>query len=122
MRQTASVRRKRFQRTPNLRYRRNMSRVFAVALLLSVIGCDGERDEPVSNEPSRRCEQVRDHLIDLRLTEAMGVDHDAHRAAMKAALGPDFVASCVTTLSRAQAICVLDARDRASADACTAPQ
>jgi hypothetical protein len=87
-----------------------------VIVLSVIVGCDGgEEEEGIS---TRRCEQVRDRLVDLRLADAAGVDRAAHRAAMTAALGTDFVTSCTHTLSSAQIRCVLDARDRGAADAC----
>jgi hypothetical protein len=47
---------------------------------------------------------------------------EAHHAAMKQALGKDFVASCQQTLSAAQVKCVLAANDSAAASACSSTQ
>ena len=86
--------------------------LFVVALTASCAS-----DEPTSEQ---RCAQVRDRLIDLRLANAKGVEVDGHRAAMKSALGDDFIQTCKTRLTVAQQQCVLRARDVAAATDCSA--
>jgi ribosomal protein L40E len=87
-----------------------------IALIIFVLICSAcGSDEPTDAE---QCQNVRDRLIDLRLADATHVDVDAHRKAMRRALGDDFIASCTTKLSVTQRRCVLDARDAASATAC----
>jgi hypothetical protein len=88
-----------------------MARLFLCISL--VAACTA--DEPT---PAQRCERVRDRLIDLRLANASGVDINAHRIAMKHALGRDFIESCTTRMTTAQQRCVLDARDASAAMAC----
>jgi hypothetical protein len=63
---------------------------------------------------------VRDHLVELQLAAASGVDRTAHRQAMEAALGADFAARCADSLTAGQADCVLASPDPAAAAACVA--
>ena len=61
----------------------------------------------------RRCETLRDHLIDVRVSsdgEAAG-DATQHREAMKAALGAAFIDNCERTMSAEQLNCSLQAHD-----------
>jgi hypothetical protein len=81
-----------------------------VALL---VACTGS-----SETESERCERVRDKLVELHLASATQVDRDAHRKAMRAALGAPFMASCRDTMTAEQRDCVLAAADLASATAC----
>jgi hypothetical protein len=67
-----------------------------------------------------RCEALRDHLVELRLTQTTNVDHAAHRAAMRRALGDTFVTDCQTMLTARDVDCALNATDTATAVACTA--
>lgn len=90
--------------------------VWAGALALYLTGCSDTHSIEVDRE---HCEQLRDHMIDLRLASATaGVDVKAHRSAMKEALGERFVESC-EQLSASELECSLHARDLASASACS---
>lgn len=93
-----------------------MDRIALIAIL--ICGACGA-DEPTED---KRCEQVRDRLIDLRLADATNVDVKAHRAVLRRALGNDFVATCRTKLTTAQQRCVIEARDYAVATACAKMQ
>jgi hypothetical protein len=64
-----------------------------------------------------QCERVRDHVIDLRLAGTQ-VDVQAHRDAIKDALGSRFTEECVATVDRAQIDCSLAAKDATSALSC----
>jgi hypothetical protein len=86
-------------------------------ILLLAAGCSEPDD---SDRIERRCERARDHLVELQLDTAPGVDRAAHREAMRAALGADFVARCAGALTDAQLDCVLAAHDPARAAECTA--
>jgi hypothetical protein len=96
-----------------------MKRWILVACVLS--SCGAEEDEMEAR--TQQCEQVRDHLVDLRLaiSHNLGKDLEQHRAAMKQAIGDQFIASCTKTLSAGQASCVLDAKDSQAAAECMAP-
>jgi hypothetical protein len=63
---------------------------------------------------------LRDHVVDLRLNQATGVDGDLaqHRAALTQALGAGFVQECVSKMSSNQVACALSATDLAEATAC----
>lgn len=91
-----------------------MIKLLFVAMAL-VVACEGDEAE----EPSRLspCEQLREHMIDLRLADAMRVDKDAHREALRGALGASFIVGC-EKLSDESLACALAAPDSASAAAC----
>lgn len=89
-----------------------MRRLALVVLLVSACS-DSDED---SN--AKRCERVRDRIVDLRLENATNVDRDAHRIAMRDALGADFVEGCQRTMTAAHQRCVLDAKDLTAASAC----
>jgi hypothetical protein len=70
-----------------------------------------------------RCTDLRDHLVDLRIAEAMGdgvlssSERESHRAALASALS-NFVQSCTSSYTPTQLQCSLDAHDMAAALAC----
>ena len=73
----------------------------------------------------QRCQQLRDHLIDLRLQQANpggasdpSLDLAAHRKVFERALGERFVTSCQQKLDVAQLDCELAAKDSTTANAC----
>jgi len=92
------------------------------ALMLALfVSCAGNSDDSGLAE-GPRCEQLRDHLVDIRLADAhvaTGVDREAHRAAMKTSLGSEFVASCTGKLTESEVSCALRATDAAGAAACS---
>jgi hypothetical protein len=96
----------------------NSMRVALMVLFASfAASCTGGADiEP----PDKQCERMREHLIDVKLADAMEVDRGAHAAAMRSALGSDFVSRCVETMSDKQRECVLKAVDSAATNACVA--
>lgn len=67
------------------------------------------------------CTELRDHLVDLRVSEAQGVDVAAHHAALVQALGTTFVGKCASTLTTQQARCALAAPSVATAAQCSTP-
>jgi hypothetical protein len=84
--------------------------------LIVVAACGEDQDTPQAQTP---CEQLREHLIDLRLSTASDkVDKDAHREAMRTALGAEFLASC-NKLPEQDISCAMAADDTTSAIACT---
>lgn len=84
-------------------------------VLILVAACGEEQDTFTENQT--RCEQLREHMIDLRLADAVKVDKAAHREAMREALGSAFLSSCVQ-LGERSVDCALDAPDAAGAAAC----
>ena len=89
------------------------------------VGCGGSRDdEDDTARPSlRACEQLRDHLIDVRLSGASGLDATAmagQRAALQTGLGAEFIASCQQTMTRPAVQCALAASDGAALATCDA--
>jgi hypothetical protein len=93
---------------------------FVPGIAILVLACGSIEDEGPPDP--RRCEQLREHLVDLQVREvhvATGIDREAHRRAMTAALGRDFVTSCTTRLVASQIRCALDATDPVAAAACS---
>lgn len=84
-------------------------------VLIVVAACGNEQDNEVELTP---CEQLREHLIDIRLADAVNVDKESHREAMRQALGRDFLSRC-SQLGDAAVTCALVAPDSASAAACS---
>ena len=109
--------------------------VFAACL---VAACStSSRD---ADEQRHHCEQMRDHVIDLRLAD-VGPDHTSdkrsgqgasseppqtpidlaqHRAAMKQALGDRFINDCVSQMTADQVSCALSAKSQDAVNACSA--
>lgn len=93
----------------------------------------------------QRCVELRDHLIELRLSDVGAqaivptietttspqghtakvvvppIDMRAHRAAMRSALGDRFLGSCQTAMTDGQVQCALGATSSAAAAACSSP-
>jgi hypothetical protein len=95
----------------------NRSSLYLLSVL--ALGCGAGDDEVPT---ATRCEEVRSHLVDLQLADvaAPEVDREAHRAAMTAALGEQFLTSCADSFRASQIDCVLGAADPRSATACVA--
>jgi hypothetical protein len=94
-----------------------------IALVLCVlIGCGNGDDGGLesADESPTACERMRDHVIDLRLAGATGVDRAAHREALRSALGADFLDRCEQSMTSRQIDCVVFALDEETAAACTA--
>lgn len=83
-----------------------------------VLGCGGGRDEGARTEA---CERMRDHLVELRLDGNRTVpdaDLQQHRAALVAALGPQFIGNCVQQTSDEELDCLSAAANSEAARAC----
>jgi hypothetical protein len=86
-----------------------------------LLGCTNRGDDG-----TRRCTEVRDHVVELRLaqsrgaTDALGqpIDLAPHRAAMKQALGARYIEQCRREMSSSQIKCALSATDSEAASAC----
>jgi hypothetical protein len=97
-----------------------MKRWILFACVLS--SCGGEEDEVEAR--AQQCEQVRDRLVDLRLSasQSSGKDYEQHRETMKQALGDGFLDACSKRISAGQAACVLEAKDSHAAAECLASE
>lgn len=73
---------------------------------------------PSPNPSQRECEQLRDHLIDLRMTDVT-VDQAQHRQALELAMGTTFVTQCAESMSGADVRCAMSARAATELAACT---
>lgn len=90
-------------------------------MALAACGADEIPDD--EERAATPCEELRDHLVDLRVGSATGTADELaqHRAAMRRALGDDFVQSCEDNLGPTQIACSTAAADLAAVSACTAP-
>jgi hypothetical protein len=88
---------------------------FAFAAML---GCASSEDADGEETRARQCSRLRDHLIELRLA-GTDANVEAHRTAMREALGDAFIDQCSTQLTTRQLDCALGAKDRAQALECT---
>ena len=104
---------------------RSLCGVYVVIAAMLLSACSS-----ASDDPRRRCAQLRDHLIDLRLQglatpssdgqrSQAARDIESHRAALKRALGDSFVEACQAKMTPAQVTCALGAHDTAAASACS---
>ena len=96
--------------------------VLVLVAIASIGGCNGD-DEAEVDQVVRPCEQLRDHLVDLRVDSASGKPDEVaqHRAAMRHALGDDFVASCERQMAASEIACASKAADFAAVTACSQP-
>jgi len=90
-----------------------------VYLVIASLGCGGGSIGNESEREQTPCERLRDHVVELRLADATGVDLVAHREAMRQALGEDFIARCQSAMTERQIECTLDAADLETAASCT---
>ncbi len=93
------------------------------ALLLFTLAACSADDASEEERVGSPCEQLRDHLVDLRVRDATGTPDELaqHRAAMMRALGDDFVVSCEDNLGPTQIACATAATDLAAVTACATP-
>ena len=91
-----------------------------IAFLLLVLAACGAEDASTEERAASPCEQLRDHLVDLRVGNATGTPDQLaqHRAAMTRALGADFIESCEENLDATQIACSTSATDLAAVSAC----
>jgi hypothetical protein len=86
--------------------------------LFACIAAAGCASEDPQDALARQCGRLRDHLVELRL-EGTKVDVEAHRAAIKGALGDRFVEQCTAEMTTTQVSCALAATDSSHALECT---
>ena len=94
--------------------------VFVLVSISLLVGCNGD-DETTVESVVRPCERLRDHLVDLRVEGTRGEPDEVvarHRAAMRQALGDDFVASCERKMAASEIDCAAKATDFAAVTAC----
>ena len=103
------------------------ARLFSALLVIALsVSCGGDRegnDGDAARSSVAACEQLREHLIDVRLDGASGLDAAAlagQRAALQTGLGTEFIASCQQTMTRAAVQCARAARDGAGLARCDA--
>lgn len=92
-------------------------RGLALALGLFTASCASTADDSELAR-TQRCEQIRNHLVDLRF-DSTHVDVEVHREAMRQALGDQFIERCVSKLTAEQIRCALAATESAQALRCT---
>jgi hypothetical protein len=94
---------------------------FILVMGLMASGCGTGHEAPEHDELSRHCGQMRDHLVDLRLADATGMDRKRHRELMRNVLDDDFVRNCSRTMTMKEIECVLGAASSESTTACHEP-
>ncbi len=100
---------------------RTVHRCFSLLLssllvVTTVASCDSDPERVTRTQ----CAELRDHMVELRLA-SVTADVDQHRASIRAALGEDFLASCLERTSDADLRCGLAARDSESLVTCFQP-
>lgn len=75
-------------------------------------------DDQAEEKQLTRCEQLREHVIDVRLADAVQVDKDAHREVLRQSLGTEFLGGC-EKLSKEVVDCGLAAADSSTLAACS---
>lgn len=101
------------------------SALVSIALALNVVGCGSSSDESDDAKPSQRaCEQMREHLLDVRLATVSGLDAaalKAQRESLRNSLGADFVSACQQKMTRKMVQCALGASDGEALAHCDDP-
>lgn len=90
---------------------------FGLVFTLLTFACAGD-DDSAERAPNPPCEQLREHVISLRLATVHGNDREVHRGPMRDALGADFIRYCEEHYSSSELQCALAAADTAAAMAC----
>jgi len=90
--------------------------MWRLVCLVLVAGCATGGGE--GRAGPKQCEQLRERLIDNQLSVATGVDKNAHREALRSALGTDFITRCTETMTEDQVDCALKASDDTALQAC----
>lgn len=89
-------------------------------LLICVVTACAASDPDDGNRA--RCTQLRDHIVDLRLSDLPKDQAQSviasHREAMASALGEQFVTSCQQSAGKRELDCGLAARDVSAATRC----
>jgi len=84
-----------------------------VAIFGFATGCTAEEETR-----ARKCERLREHVIDLRVGGLPKSDQQAHATALRQALSSTFNDDCMS-MSNRQLSCALGATDVVAATACT---
>lgn len=87
-------------------------RVLLAMLGIALAGCAGEEETR-----ARKCERLREHVIDLRIDGVPKRDREAHATALRNALSSTFTDECMA-LSNRQLSCALGATDVVASAAC----
>lgn len=93
---------------------KRMALALSWAFALHLAACGAGEPESVEN----RCERVRDRMVALEIPLA-DPDREALARVMKRAMGDQFIASCIRSMTEKQRDCVFAAADSKTAFACT---
>jgi hypothetical protein len=83
-----------------------------LAICFHSTGCAAEEESL-----ERRCDRLRDHLVDLRMEGVPVADQASHRVALRQALGEQFADQCKSMTAK-QIDCGLGADEISAAAAC----
>jgi len=93
--------------------------ILVTALMIS--GCGDSGGDGDVSARTEQCEQVRGHIVELRLAMAHGLSADElaqHRDALMHAMGAQFIDECIRTTTTETATCVLAAHDTQAINDC----
>lgn len=97
--------------------RRSFVRVLSTLWLVALLGGCSAEDDPEARPSRAECEGYRDRIIALRLAEVTA-DRAQHEASLRRAFGTSFIERCMTSATRAEVRCAVDADDTKSLIAC----
>lgn len=89
-----------------------MRSLLAFVLLVGCVGSGGDE-----GDQRARCNELRKHVVDIRLQSVPVEDREAHRGAALDALDDDFASQCLQ-MSSERVSCGLRARDHTALLAC----
>ena len=93
-------------------------RILVLITLAVLASCGGSEPSGLTRGD---CERLREHMLDVRLGD-VSEHRDAHRVALRQALGDEFVTTCVASTSQRDVECQMAARDLDALRKCTAPR
>ena len=98
--------------------RRGSNASTAAGVLFALLGFAAVGCAAKEETRARKCERLRDRVIDLRVEGVPERDRAAHASALRQALSSSFADECMS-LSNRQLSCALGAADIGAAAACT---
>jgi hypothetical protein len=90
---------------------------FASIGIVVVFAFSCSSDDDAETTRRSRCLRLRDHVIELRLVTQTNA-REKHRAAMRDALGEEFVSHCESEITSDRLNCMLSAKDHDTVSKC----
>jgi hypothetical protein len=97
-----------------------MRLTLGIVIALGLSACTSSPEDEAADQ-LKRCVELRDHMIDLRLASAASshIDIEPHRKALQNAVGAKIVDNCRHAMTQEEVKCALAAGTSESALACT---